>query len=119
MSLVGEAGPEFMSVPRGAAITPAEQTKTMMSTLKTFNSIMTSSQAVEYVNSVVNNQNTNVATQNTVATTQQTSPSPAPPAAGPQTMNLNLVLKMDEREIGRVAKRVSMDVMTKGLEVSV
>tara|TARA_Y100000114_G_scaffold45330_1_gene40963 strand:- start:5428 stop:8124 length:2697 start_codon:yes stop_codon:yes gene_type:complete len=119
MSLVGEAGAELMSVPRGAAITPAEQTKTMMSTLKTFNNIMTSSQAVENVNSVVNNQNTNVATQNTVATTQQTSPSPAPAAAGPQTMNLNLVLKMDEREIGRVAKRVSMDVMAKGLEVSV
>tara|TARA_R100001126_G_C4888048_1_gene183770 strand:+ start:10145 stop:12778 length:2634 start_codon:yes stop_codon:yes gene_type:complete len=108
MSLVGEAGPELMSVPRGSAITPAEQTKTMMSTLSTFNNIMTNADTIENMSSIVNNA-TNVTTTNN--NNQQ--------AAKPQDIKLNLVLKIDEREIAKVARDVTIDTMQRSLEVSV
>ncbi|MAK54724.1 MAG: hypothetical protein CML17_02550 [Pusillimonas sp.] len=107
MSLVGEAGPELMSVPQGSGITPAQQTKNMMSTLSTFNNIMTSSQNVQNVNNVANNANNNV-TMNT--NNQQ--------VANAQDIKLNIVLKMDEREISRVARDITIDTMQRSFEVS-
>ena len=107
MSLVGEAGPELVSLPQGAGVTPAEESRQMISTLQTFNNIMSNTAATENINNVVNNAN-NVNTNTTTGA-----------AAGPSTIKLNLVLKMDEREIGRVAQDVAMDEMQRSLEVSV
>ena len=100
MALVGEAGPELMNVPGGSQVIPAEQTEAMMTTLETFNNIVTGGNpaATQTVNNVVGA---------TVGGNQS------------QTLNLNLVVKMDEREIARVARKVSMDTVQRGLEVSV
>ena len=96
MTLVGEQGPELANIPAGTQITSAVKTQQMMATLDTFNSIASTGTASPETLS------------NTVAATS---------ANSMEDLNLNLVIKMDEREVARVAQKVSMETMRKGLEI--
>ena len=66
---------------------------------------------------------TTLQTFNNIATGKESAANNAPVAQTinqrPDSLNLNLVIKLDEREIAKVAQRVSMETMQKGLEVSV
>ena len=95
LAVVGEAGPELVNMPGGSQVIPAEQTNSMMTTLQTFNNIATGKEGAA----------------NNAPVTQTIN-------QRPDSLNLNLVIKLDEREIARVAQRVSMETMQKGLEVS-
>ena len=101
MSLVGERGPEFMNVPVGSQVVPAEETKKLVSTLATFNEIVTNS--ADTITNITNN---------------TTITNPAAAQTNQQPTKMEFVLKMDEREIGRVATSAAENVVGRALEVT-
>ena len=93
MSLVGEEGPELVNLPGRTQVVPADETKSMMSTLDTFNKIASNN------------------AQNSAMAPKQTKPA----AGGVANLNETINVVLDGDILARHTRAVTIDTMENAL----
>ena len=94
MSLVGEEGPELVNLPGRTQVVPADETKSMMSTLDTFNKIA----------------------GNTAANVATSTSQPARGSAGVANLNETINVVLDGDVLARHTRKVTVDTMEQTLK---